>query len=278
MIVSKGVIKPDQEKIEAILRFPVPQTIKQARGFLGAAGWYRRFVPDFASKAAGLTDVLKPKKKFIMTADALKSFNALKEALTTEPVLANADFERTFYIQCDASDRGVGGVLFQKDVDGGEHPIMYFSKKLNPAQRNYTVSEKECLAVVLSLDKFRPFVEGYQFVVITDHSSLQWLMCTKDLSRRLARWSLKLQRYTFSIENRRGSLNIVPDALSRSFEIEDLTFSEKLDIKIDLDHAAFKSEEYLDLIEFVKSNTDNLPVSLFLKIMFISVPLFLLET
>lgn len=193
-----------------------------------------------------------------MTPEALQSFEALKLALTTEPVLANANFEKTFFLQCDASDRGVGGVLFQTDENCGEHPIMYFSKKLNPAQRNYTVSRKECLAVVLSLEKFRPFVEGYEFVVITDHSSLQWLMTTKDLSGRLARWSLKLQRYTFTIQHRKGSLNIVPDALSRCF-VEELEVEEDFNPEINLNHPSFKNEEYKALIEFVSENGESLP-------------------
>lgn len=219
-IVANGQLKPDPEKLTAIQNFPEPKTLKQARGFLGAAGWYRRFILDFATKAVGMTDALRGKKKFVMTPEAVKSFEELKMALTSQPVLVNANFERTFYVQCDASDKGVGGVLFQKDDNEEEHPIMYFSKKMNPAQRNYTVSEKECLAVVFSLEKFRPFIEGYEFVVITDHSSLQWLMSTKDLSGRLARWSLKLQRYTFTIQHRKGSQNIVPDALSRSWHVE----------------------------------------------------------
>lgn len=257
-IVANGQLKPDPEKLTAIMNFPEPRTLKQARGFLGAAGWYRRFIPDFATKAVGMTDALRGKKKFMMTPEALNSFQALKEALTTEPVLVNADFEKTFFVQCDASDKGVGGVLFQKDNEGEEHPIMYYSKKMNPAQRNYTVSEKECLAVVLSLEKFRPFIEGYEFVVITDHSSLQWLMSTKDLSGRLARWSLKLQRYTFTIEHRKGSQNIVPDALSRNCLIEEIVLDEETAPSIDLEHPSFREEEYSDLIDFIQGNKDSL--------------------
>lgn len=258
-IVANGQLKPDPEKISAIMKFPEPKTLKQARGFLGAAGWYRRFVPDFASKAAGMTDALRGKKRFVMTPEALKSFNELKIALTTEPVLVNADFSRTFFVQCDASDVGVGGVLFQKNKhdESQEQVIQFFSKKMNDAQRNYTVSEKECLAVVLSLEKFRPFIEGYEFVVITDHSSLQWLMSTKDLSGRLARWSLKLQRYTFSIEHRKGSQNIVPDALSRNI-VEEIVVEEDTSPTIDLEHPSFQEEEYTDLIEFVTENKDHL--------------------
>lgn len=98
-------------------------------------------------------------------------------------------------------------MLFQLDEDGNEKPIYYFSRKLNKAQQKYSVTELECLAAVLSVQKFRPFIEGQSFKIITDHSSLKWLMSHKDHSGRLSRWSLKLQAFDFVIEHRRGKDN-----------------------------------------------------------------------
>lgn len=174
-------------------------------------------------------------------------------------MLAPPDFTQRFYIQCNASSFGVGGVLFQKSVDGEEHPICYFSKKLNGAQRNYSVTEQECLAALLSIQKFRAYVEGMPFTVITDHSSLRWLMDQKDLSGRLARWSLKLQSFSFSIEYRKGSDNIVPDALSRAFcdEVNGMAStdsSEKVFTppNIPLDSPAFLTEAYRAEIQKLK--------------------------
>lgn len=117
--------------------------------------------------------------------------------------MVNPDFSKRFYIQVDASSSGLGGVLFQKNSLGHENPISYYSYKLNKSQRNYSVVELECLAAVMSIKKFRGYVEGFPFTVITDHASLTWLMRQKELSGRLARWSLKLQRYNFDIEYRK---------------------------------------------------------------------------
>lgn len=125
------------------------------------------------------------------------------------------DFEKPFFIHCDASKTGIGSVLVQVNADGDEDPVAFMSKKLNKAQRNYSVTEQECLAAVLSVKKFRPYIEGHEFTIVTDHASPKWLMSQTDLSSRLARWALKLQGFSFKIQLRKGSLNVVPDALSR---------------------------------------------------------------
>lgn len=110
---------------------------------------------------------------------------------------------------------GIGAVLVQLDDNKEEKPIAYMSRKLNSAQRNYSVTERECLAAIEAIQKFRCYLELQEFVVITDHSSLVWLMRQPNLSGRLARWVLKLQAYQFTISHRKGKDNIVPDALSR---------------------------------------------------------------
>jgi len=105
--------------------------------------------------------------------------------------------------------------FFQTDDEGGEHPIVYMSAKLIKAQLIYSITELECYAAMLSITKFRAYVDGMPFKVITDHASLKWLMGQKDFSGRLAIWSLKLQAFEFTIEHRKGSLKVVPEALSR---------------------------------------------------------------
>jgi len=119
------------------------------------------------------------------------------------------------------------------------------SRKLNECQRNYSVTEKECLAAVLSIQKFRAYVEGLPFTVITDHASLKWLMSQSDLSSLLARWTLKLQDYSFSIQHRKGVRNVVPDALSRTFT-EGLSTIE-IEKTIDLCSPYFLSKQYQQL-------------------------------
>lgn len=196
-VVGDGCLKVDPEKVQAIKDFPQPTTVRHIRRFLGMTGWFNRFIPNYAIICAPMTDLLKKKCKLQWNEKAELAFQQLKTALTSAPVLVNPDFSKTFFIQCDACTTGIGGVLFQKADNDSEHPIAFFSKKLNSAQRNYSITELECFAVIMSIKKFRPYIEGYSFVIITDHASLKWLMSQKDLAGRLARWSLKLQGYDF---------------------------------------------------------------------------------
>lgn len=254
-IVGHGEIKTDCSKVEAIKSFPLPKSPKQMRRFLGMCGWYRRFIPEFASHASALTDTLKKSKSFALTEEAILSFETLKEAMLSAPVLISPDYSKPFTIHCDASNVGIGSVLTQTDDEGHDRPIYYFSRKLNKHQRNYTVTELECLAVVESIKKFRPYIELQTFKVITDHHSLKWLMSQKELDGRLARWSLKLQAYNFEIEHRKGVQNALPDALSRDF-IDSLDVPE---VQVDLDSPHFKSEEYLNLIKTLTEKKEHLP-------------------
>lgn len=217
-IVDQHGLRTDPGKVEAIVKYPRPTTATEVKRFMGTASWYRRFVPNFSSLAAPINDLLKGKKKgshIHWTVDAEKSFLALKTALSSAPVLASPDFSLPFVIQTDASNCGIGAVLTQGE-GMNEHAIAYVSRTLNKAERNYSVTERECLAVVFAIEKFRPYVEGTHFSVITDHFSLLWLMRMKDPNGKLARWAVKLQQFDFSLIHRPGTSNVVPDALSRA--------------------------------------------------------------
>ncbi|KAH8374212.1 hypothetical protein KR093_007067, partial [Drosophila rubida] len=176
---------------------------------------------------------------------AQEAFVHLKTKLTSAPVLSSPNFSKTFLLICDASSYGLGCVLAQKSEDGTEMPIAYMSIKLSKAQRNYAVTELECLAVIKGIQKFRAYIEGQHFVVITDHASLLWLMRQKDLSGRLARWSIRLQGFSFVIKHRKGSQNVVADTLSRR---DELTLDElsACDPIVDLSSTEFESSEYLE--------------------------------
>lgn len=257
-IVGNGCIKPDAGKVDAITDFPVPSNIRQVRRFLGMCGWYQRYISGFAAIAAPITDLLGKRDRFSWTAAAQESFDKLKTCLTSAPVLSHPDFSKPFVIQCDASQLGVGGVLYQVDENGEEHPISFMSRKLNTAQRNYSVTEQECLAAVLSLEKFRGYVEGMTFTIVTDHMSLKWLMSQKDLTGRLARWSLKLQGFNFSIEHRKGSANVVPDALSRAY-VEELDVGEEHCVPLDLGAVDFEDPAYQALKSRISADQGRLP-------------------
>lgn len=258
-IVGEGTLQTDPSKVSAIVEFPIPKTVKQLRRFLGLAGWYRRFISNFADVTGPLTDLLKKSKSFTWTEQANSAFNLLKTKLASAPVLVNPDFTKPFTIQCDASQSGVGAVLVQQNFEGNDNPIAFMSQKLNKAQRNYSVTEQECLAAVLAVKKFRPYIEGHQFRIITDHASLKWLMSQTDLSGRLARWSLKLQAFCFNIEHRKGSENVVPDALSRVNEdvLEEVTFERTPEIDINSEH--FDSTDYKGLRDKIGKNKSGFP-------------------
>ncbi|EDW04651.1 GH11988 [Drosophila grimshawi] len=185
-----------------------------------------------------------------MTENALEAFTKLKKALTSAPLLIHLDFKKPFFIQCDASHIGIGAVLFQLDEENAEHLIAFFSAKLRGAQLNYSVPEKECMAAVRAVEKFRAYVELMPFTIITDHASLQWLMSFKALDGRLARWSLTLQAYDFHIEPRKGGDNVVADMLSRPFDAEEADCFQ-------FETTAFEEQTYLDRIKLVQQNEEK---------------------
>lgn len=145
------------------------------------------------------------------------AFDGIKRSLTTAPILARPNFDLPFVLQTDASDFGIGAVLTQ-EWNGLERVVAYASRTLSDTERKYSVSEKECLAVIWAVRKFRQYLEGFHFTVITDHSSLRWLHHLKNPTGRLARWALDLLEYDFDIIHRKGAMHHVPDALSRMYE------------------------------------------------------------
>lgn len=257
-VIGQGGIATDPEKVSAIQKWPVPKNLKQVRGFLGLAGWYRRFIENFSSVVFPITELLSSKKKFVWTRQADSAFRTVKMLLTTAPVLANPDFSKKFYLHCDASDYGIGAVLVQLDDEQQERPIAYMSRKLNSAQRNYSVTERECLAALEAIRKFRCYIEMQDFEVVTDHSSLVWLMRQPNLSGRLARWALELQTYRFEVSHRKGRDHIVPDALSRIPE-GDVSALEITGPEVDLASPHFSDEDYADLKRKVTENSSAYP-------------------
>lgn len=150
-IIGDGGIRTDPEKVKAISQFPIPKNLKSLRSFMGLCSWYRTFVPNFASLSSALTDAMTTKRKFQMSEEAVHALAMLKRKLTETPVLHSPDLNKPFFIQCDASKTGVGGVLVQHSEKGDECPLAFVSKKLNKGQQNYTVTEQECLAAIACL-------------------------------------------------------------------------------------------------------------------------------
>ena len=166
-IESHEGAKVDPNKIKAIKEWKVPTTIKQLRGLLGLTGYYRKFVKNYGRIAAPLTTLLK-KDAFSWTPEATKAFEHLKEAVCLAPVLAMPDFTKTFIVECDASGNGIGVVLMQEG-----RPIAFESHPIKGKYLQKPIYEKEMLAILHELKKWRPYLMGRHFKVKTDHDSLK---------------------------------------------------------------------------------------------------------
>ena len=207
----------DRTKVEAVETFAVPNTKKDVRSFLGLAGYYRKFIPNYASTAAPLTDLTRKNSpaQVHWTTECSLAFGKLKTALSTAPVLQALDMQKEFVLQTDASDRGVGAVLSQIDEHDAEHPVAYYSRKLLPREEWYSTIEKECLAIKLGIHALRVYLLGKPFTIETDHRALEWLDRVKDNNPRLTRWSLYLQPYQYRVVYRPGHTNRNADGLFR---------------------------------------------------------------
>ncbi|KAL9399457.1 hypothetical protein Peur_008418 [Populus x canadensis] len=213
-IVSSKGIEVDKSKVEVIQKLPTPRTVKDVRSFLGHAGFYRRFIHSFSTIAKPLCNLLSQDVQFDWTSKCQEAFEKLKGLLTTAPIMQAPDWSLPFELMCDASDFAVGAVLGQRK-DKKPHVIYYASKTLNDAQLNYTTTEKELLAVVFALDKFRSYLVGSLVIVFTDHAALKYLLTKQDVKPRLIRWILLLQEFNLEIRDKKGVENVVADHLSR---------------------------------------------------------------
>ncbi|KAK7922269.1 hypothetical protein WMY93_009171 [Mugilogobius chulae] len=214
--LGRGEVRPQMDKVEAIQKCPCPRTKKEVRSFLGLAGWYRRFVPQFATIAAPLTALTTKDKKnpVTWTDECEAAFNTLKTLLCSSPVLRSPDFSRRFLVQVDASEVGLGAVLTQGESDA-QQPILYLSRKLLPRESRYSVVEKEGLAIKWALESLKYYLLGREFDLETDHRALTWINSMKDHNSRLTRWYLSLQPFKFVVRHRSGRSNLVADYLSR---------------------------------------------------------------
>lgn len=214
-VISAQGIEPDPSKVEAVVSMKPPKNLKELKTFLQTCSWFRKFIPQFSEVARSLTDLTKKDRRWQWGETENKAFEELKLRLSTSPVLRQPDFNEPFILRTDASAFALGAVLMQGPTTTEERPIEYASRLLTSAERNYHTTEREALAVVWALEKFRGYVEGARVQVATDHQPLRWLLSLKTPSGRLARWAMKIQSYDLDIGYTPGRVNVVADTLSR---------------------------------------------------------------
>ena len=188
--------------------------MRQVRGFIGLATYYKKFIQGFGEIARPLHLVKEVKGRLEWNNECQQAYERLREALLSDNVLTLPDFELPFILETDASNYGVGAVLIQKQENKGR-PIAYFSKGLNKTEQNYSTSEKELYAIVLAVEHFKHYLFAKKFTVVTDHKPLRWLYKCKKLSNRLSKYLIRLEPFDFEIIYRGGALNGGADGLSR---------------------------------------------------------------
>ena len=190
--VSAAGHGPDPEKVKCIVQCPPPRTLRELRAFLGVASYYRRWIRAFAQKARPLTDLLKADVPFEWGPKQEEAFQQLKDALTSEPILRRPDYSRPFLLYTDWAPGAVAAILAQKDEEDREYVVAYASRVLRGAELNYEPVHGELLALVWAVQYFRHYLYGHPFEIYTDHSCLRYLMGTKNLTGKLARWAMLL--------------------------------------------------------------------------------------
>ena len=214
-VISSVGIATDPEKIAKVAEWLVPLNKQELQQFLGFINYYRQFIQDCGSIAKLLYQLTECNRPFKWTDQCKDAFVRLRRVLVSAPVLAFPDCSRMFILDTDASNQGIGTVLSQEHDDGFEHVVAYASRALSKAERKYSVTRKELLAVVSFLHYFRPYLLGRRFKLRTDHSSLLWLKRFKEPDGQLARWLEQLEEYDFEIVHWQGKLHSNADAMSR---------------------------------------------------------------
>ena len=210
-IISDKGVATDPSKVQAVQQWPTPRNAKDVRRILGMTGYYRKFIQHYSLISRVLSNLLKKDTQFHWTNTHLQAFDSLKHKLLTAPVLALPDFAVPFTVETDASKRGVGVVLTQKG-----HPIAYLSKALGPTAQTLSTYEKECLAILLAVNKWRPYLQQAPFTILTDHRSLVHLSDQKLATDMQQKAFVKLMGMQYKIVYRKGKENSAADALSRT--------------------------------------------------------------
>ncbi|GFX09530.1 retrovirus-related Pol polyprotein from transposon 297 [Trichonephila clavipes] len=215
-IIENNKLFPSPSKTKSVVNYPEPKTTKEVQRFLGLTGYFRKFIPAYSVIAKPLSDLLRKDTPFNFDVKQKASFDELKRLLCQKPVLGIYRQNCETEIHTDASIDGLAAVLLQRFPDDNSlHPIYYMSRKTSETERKYTSYELEVLAIIEALKKFKVYILGMPFKIITDCNAFTKTMSKKDLNTRIARWALNLQDYDYTILHRSGSQMAHVDALSR---------------------------------------------------------------
>lgn len=233
-VITQEGIKPDPEKISKILDWKLPTNQKEIKQFLGLSGYYRRFIKDYAKIVKPMTKFLKKDETVNVNDESYKAaFSKLKQIIASDQILAYPDFKLPFILTTDASNYALGAVLSQIQ-NKVERPIAFASRTLTKCETNYSTIEKEALAIMWGIDKFKPYVYGNTFTLFTDHKPLQYIKnCNKN--QKILNWRTELENYDYTIIYKEGKTNVVADALSRKIE-------DKIEVNINTDSSISGSD------------------------------------
>lgn len=213
-ITAEGV-RPNDSGIAAVKDFPTPRCARDVQSFLGLCSYFRKFIRNFSLIAGPLYDLVRKNAIFEFGSKQMDAFETLKNKLTSNPILSIYSPNDETELHCDASMQGFGAVLLQRKADGKFHPIFYFSKRTSEAEARYHSYELETLAIIYAIKRFRIYLQGIRFKIVTDCNALILTLNKKDINPRIARWALELQNYDHTTEHRPGKRMPHVDALSR---------------------------------------------------------------
>lgn len=250
-IISKDGQKPNPSKVEQIKKMPPPTDLTTLRSFVGMCSYYRKFVPEFSVIAEPLHRLTKNNTIFCWEDEQQRAFEQLKQCLSSEPILRHYDPKDKIQVRTDASNYGLSAIILQSGKDNGYQPVAYASRLLRGAEKNYSIADRECLAIIFGVEKFRHYLEGRYFELVTDNCALCFLQSKNKLPPRLMRYSMLLQEFNFTIMYKSGKVHHDADCLSRL-----IPDNEQLDSKTNDDNFLCLNVQQSDV--FCRSIIDQL--------------------
>ena len=250
--MSENGREPDPEQITVIDELPTPTNAKGIAKLLGHMRWYRELIPNFSKIAVFITHLFKNDVRFECTETYQRAFEELRDILNTYPVLRPPDWDKPFHVYCGTSNVAVGSALCQSTGDNGkDQSVAYASKQLTLAERNYSTTEMECLAMVFSAKKFRHYLVCNPVIFFVNHMAIKYLVNKVELSGRLIRWVSLLEEFDHTVEYKPGRMHLQTDHLSRLSErmgespIYDMLVHDNLCV------ITAKPEWYAGIVEFL---------------------------